>query len=590
MAYQVDKFNGTPLTSVEDGTIDSTTDLRFIGKNYAGYGEVQNENFLHLLENFANTSAPPKTILGQIWYDSGNKKLKFYDGTKFKVAGGAEVSTTAPSNLAIGEFWWDSSSKQLKAWSGTEFVTVGPEASPDLGTSSVVAQVVKDSPGNNNHTILKLIAGGKCVAIINQDDAFTLNSSVNPITDFSVIKKGITLVNTNDSGVSQNNHVFWGSASNALALGGITADQFLQKNAPEPFANEVAFSDNGFTVGDGNDLRIRIENGDEVIVENQLGNAITIRITTPGVTEVSRDVAVFSNTGITPADTNIYSLGTSLSRWSNVYATSMTANTFVGALTGASTGVHTGNVVAVEDSQVLINATTKEIGYNGASIFGNLFGSVSGNVTGTASNASKLVDKTPSITITPGTAEIPIRDASGNIYANRFIGVADKADQVVVSGVYRSSSTAANANTIAARDASGDIYANLFQGTATAARYADLAEKYLADAEYEVGTVVSVGGVAEVTACSWSQRAVGVVSANPAFMMNKDLEGGTYIALKGRVPVKVIGGVRKGDRLVAAADDGCAVVCTPLHETNVFAIALEDSDEAGVKLVEAVVL
>ena len=50
MAYQVDKFNGTFLTSVEDGTIDTTTDIRFVGKNYAGYGEVQNENFLHLLE------------------------------------------------------------------------------------------------------------------------------------------------------------------------------------------------------------------------------------------------------------------------------------------------------------------------------------------------------------------------------------------------------------------------------------------------------------------------------------------------------------------------------------------------------------
>lgn len=588
MAYQVDKFNGTPLTSVEDGTIDSTTDLRFIGKNYAGYGEVQNENFLHLLENFANTSAPPKTIVGQIWYDSGNKKLKFYDGVKFKVAGGAEVSTTAPSNLAIGEFWWDSATKQLKAWSGTEFVTVGPEASPDLGTSSVVAQVVADT-NNSNHTILKLIAGGKCVAIINQDDAFTLNST-NPITDFTTVKKGITLVNTNASGVSQNNHVFWGSASNSLALNGIAADQFLQKNNISAFTDQVSlFSDNGFTLGDGNDLRIRVENGDEVIVENQLGNAITIRITTPGVTAVSRDVAVFSNAGIAPADTNIYSLGGNLARWANVFATTMTANTFVGALTGASTGVHTGNVVANSDAQVLVNANTKEIGYDGAVVRGNLFGSVSGNVTGTASNASKLADKQASITVTAATAEIPIRDTNGNLYATRFIGTADKSDQLAVGGLYRTASTAANANTITSRDASGDIYANLFQGTATAARYADLAEKYLADAEYEVGTVVVVGGEAEVTASSTGQRAIGVVSANPAFMMNKDLEGGTYIALKGRVPVKVVGEVKKGDRLIAAAN-GYAVVGTSMHAGDVFAVALESNDSADVKLVEAVVL
>ena len=122
MAYQVDKFNGTFLTSVEDGTIDTTTDLRFVGKNYAGYGEVQNENFLHILENFANTTAPPKAIEGQVWYDSGNKKLKFYDGAKFKSASGAETSGSAPGGLGIGDFWWDTSAKQLYAWDGAEFI------------------------------------------------------------------------------------------------------------------------------------------------------------------------------------------------------------------------------------------------------------------------------------------------------------------------------------------------------------------------------------------------------------------------------------------------------------------------------------
>jgi hypothetical protein len=86
MAYEVNKFNGVFLTSVADGTIDTNTDLRLVGKNYAGYGEVQNENFVHLLENFANTTAPPKAITGQIWFDTAIKKLKFYDGAKFKTA------------------------------------------------------------------------------------------------------------------------------------------------------------------------------------------------------------------------------------------------------------------------------------------------------------------------------------------------------------------------------------------------------------------------------------------------------------------------------------------------------------------------
>jgi hypothetical protein len=591
MAYQVDKFNGTFLTSVEDGTIDSTTDLRFVGKNYAGYGEVQNENFLHLLENFANTTQPPKSVLGQIWYDSANKRLKFYNGSQFKVAGGAEVSVTAPSGLAVGEFWWDSSAKQLYTYDGTQFVLVGPEASPDLGTSSVVAQVVKDDL-NNSHTILKLLAAGNCVAIINNDAAFNLSTTVNPIAGFTspnTIKKGITLSSTNTAGVSQSDYIYWGTASNALRLGGVLAADYLQKGSVV-FDSEIAFKDPGFTLGDGNDLRIRVENSDEVIIENRLGNEITMRITVTETTD-ERDVAVFNSTGIVPGTTNVYNLGSSTNKWATVFATAINSNllandttTAYNASTKAFTGSFTGNLVGT-DTTVLINATTKQIGYSAANLQGTLTGSVLGNVTGTASNATALNAKLPATTATIDT--VAVRDASANITANRFIGTADKADQLLVGATYRSSATTATANTIAARDASGDIYASLFQGTATAARYADLAEKYLADQEYEVGTVVVVGGAAEVTASSYGELAIGVVSANPAFMMNKDLEGGTYIALKGRVPVKVNGTVKKGDRLVAG-DLGHAQVAA--DRLDVFAVALESSEDTGIKLIEAVVL
>jgi hypothetical protein len=127
-----------------------------------------------------------------------------------------------------------------------------------------------------------------------------------------------------------------------------------------------------------------------------------------------------------------------------------------------------------------------------------------------------------------------------------------------------------------------------FYGISTQAKYADLAEKYLTDVEYPVGTVVAVGGNAEVTASSWGDLAIGVVSDNPAYMMNSALEGGTFIALKGRVPVKVIGTVRKGQRLVAG-DNGCAVAAVP-HANDVFGVALESSDDVGVKLIEAVIL
>lgn len=599
MSYQVDKFNGTFFVSVEDGTIDTTSDLRLVGKNYAGYGEVQNENFLHLLENFSNTTAPPKVIKGQIWFDSANSKLKFYDGSKFKIANGAEVSSTAPSGLGAGEFWWDNTAKQLYTYTGTDFVLVGPAASPELGTSSAVAQVVKDNKTvPDNHTILKLIAGGKTIAIINEGSAFTLGS-VNPIPNFTTIKKGVTLVDTNSNGISQNDYVYWGTSetANALVVNGVRVDaeNFLQKDAPEPFTSEISFSDPGFTVGDGNDLKVSVANGDEVYLANQLGNPITIRITVPGVTTVNHDVAVFDTSGMAPASDAVYSLGTPLSRWNRVYADGLSGDLYAAddsvAYNNATkkfTGAFVGNLLASDSATVLVNAVSKEIGYVGATIRGNLFGSLLGNVTGTASNATTLADKSPSITVTSGTAEIPIRDATGNIYANGFKGTADKADLLLVGSSYRATSLASDANTIAARDEFGDITTRYFRGTATAAQYADLAEKYLADKEYEVGTVVVVGGEAEVTASTWGQRALGVVSANPAYMMNSELEGGTYIALKGRVPVKVVGSVRKGDRLIATAD-GCATAGVP-HSNDVFAIALETNADTAVKVIEAVVL
>ena len=592
MAYQVDKFNGTFLTSVEDGTIDTTTDIRFVGKNYAGYGEVQNENFLHILENFANTTAPPKAVTGQIWFDSANNKLKYYDGSRFKIANGAETGTTAPTGLGIGEFWWDTSSNQLYVWTGIEFALVGPESNPDLGTSAAVAQVVKDT-GLTNRSILTLSSGGKVIGIISKD-AFTINSTVNPIEGFTDVKKGFNLVDTNSSGVSQNDHIYWGTSSNALRLGGIAASDFVQRGNTV-FDQEIVFKDAGFTLGDDNDLKVNVDTTDGLLFQNQLGEDITFRIV---VTQVSdeRDILKVTSSSIEPGVDNVYTVGTASRRWNNIHSATFTGN-LVGNVTGNTAGVHAGNVTGAGGT-VLVNATTNHIGditVTSPNLFGILQGSVVGNVQGTATNASRLTDVDPSIAIPAGANKqsVVIRDSDGNINGVQFVGTADKTDRLKIDDSatdtdpnYRSAKTTKTANTIAARDGSGNLLANIFDGTATAARYADLAEKYLTDQQYEVGTVVKVGGDAEVTACTSDSHAIGVVSENPAFMMNSELEGGTYIALKGRVPVKVGGKVQKGDTLVSG-QNGYAVAGNTGH---VFGVALESNDNESVKLIEAVIL
>jgi len=97
MSYTINHYNGKLLATVADGTVDTSTDLTLIGKNYAGYGQSQNDNFVWLLENFANTTQPPNPLAGQIWYDSANKKLKFFDGSQIRTASTAELGATAPT-------------------------------------------------------------------------------------------------------------------------------------------------------------------------------------------------------------------------------------------------------------------------------------------------------------------------------------------------------------------------------------------------------------------------------------------------------------------------------------------------------------
>jgi hypothetical protein len=137
------------------------------------------------------------------------------------------------------------------------------------------------------------------------------------------------------------------------------------------------------------------------------------------------------------------------------------------------------------------------------------------------------------------------------------------------------------------------IYATVFSGTATQAFYADLAENYLADADYEPGTVLVFGGELEVTICDrkGDTRVAGIVSTNPAHLMNSHLEGEhvTAVALQGRVPVKVLGKVRKGDMLVTSPTPGYAVVNNEAGVGQVIGKALENKEDSGKGIVEAVV-
>ena len=170
MSYIINKTDGTVLTEVVDGSIDqTTTDLTLIGKNASTYGELFNENFVHLLENFANTTEPNHPIAGQLWFDTTENRLKVYDGTGFRVSGGTIVASSAPSGLVQGDIWIDSYRKQLFFYDGTQLTLAGPAHTDQQGLTGLEIESVLDT-NQLSHTIALMYVGQALLGIFSKDE------------------------------------------------------------------------------------------------------------------------------------------------------------------------------------------------------------------------------------------------------------------------------------------------------------------------------------------------------------------------------------------------------------------------------------
>jgi len=165
MSYIINKTDGSVLTEIVDGTVDQTaTDLTLVGKNASSYGESFNENFVHLLENFANTSAPNNPIQGQLWFDTSENRLKIYDGAGFRVSGGSIVSNTIPSTIGQGDIWIDSRRKQLYFNDGVSTILAGPAWSTFQGITGCEVIDINDI-NENLRTIILFKVGGILLGI-----------------------------------------------------------------------------------------------------------------------------------------------------------------------------------------------------------------------------------------------------------------------------------------------------------------------------------------------------------------------------------------------------------------------------------------
>lgn len=236
MPYILNKTDGSVVAVVQDASLDLTTDLTFLGRNYAGYGEVQNENFLKLLENFSNTSSPGKPIEGQLWFDKNfdNKKLNVFDGKTWKSIANLEVASDDPTQRVNpkdpkpGDLWYNTAASQLYVFNGFQYNLIGPSVGADTqagwrgDTDSDVTQ------GEVRNYNIKAVIGAtnEVVAIVSPSTyqtpstpaAFTKYTA--NYNDYAKIYRGITLAGANpDTGISWTagtGSILWGTAAHSL--------------------------------------------------------------------------------------------------------------------------------------------------------------------------------------------------------------------------------------------------------------------------------------------------------------------------------------------------------------------------------------
>ena len=277
MSYTINLTNGTIFATIADGTINTASSMVLVGKNYAGYGEFLDENFIHLLENGSNTTAPGAPLTGQLWWDSANNLMKVYNGSTFKTISSATAQSTAPTNNVTGDLWYDTVNAQLKVWTGTAFLLVGPAFTSGQGITGAIADTITDNV-SVSHVVIKLYVEDDVVGIVSKDAAFTPQAAISGFPN--TIRPGIQLSTLIGTQVP----LFQGTATVAQTLEGYDPSDFLLKNVAETTTGTFAVLNNtGLSVGVNQDFRIGVA-GTAATIFNQTSNGnITFNVNKAGV-------------------------------------------------------------------------------------------------------------------------------------------------------------------------------------------------------------------------------------------------------------------------------------------------------------------
>lgn len=205
MTYVINNYNGTPLVSIPDRTVNLTaTSIKLPGRDYPRYGEPVVEDLVWMLQHFANTTAPLYPIDGQIWYNTTEKVLKVYDASTGTWLGTGKTAygTTAPAGPTNGQLWFDTGTKQLKAWD-SDWKLIGPigtanETDPlalAAPTYTAVQALTCTDTASLTQSVLRISVGGTVIAVISENTFSCLSGAI-PGSGLTSIAKGINLTAT----------------------------------------------------------------------------------------------------------------------------------------------------------------------------------------------------------------------------------------------------------------------------------------------------------------------------------------------------------------------------------------------------------
>lgn len=288
MTYKINKTDGSLIAEVIDSAIDqTTTDITLIGKNVSGYGEFINENFVKILENFANTSQPNNPLTGQLWFDTSENRLKVYDGLGFKNGSGPIVSGTAPTTATQGDFWIDSAENQLHFYTGASNRNLASKIWKDSqGISGFEVDTIYDT-NNAPRVILKLWVANSLLGLFSKYPvAFTPREGTSGLAGFTGIVSPGFNQNTTITGLK-----FHATATSADELIDAQGNSKTVENFVSTVGNSTIDTDQDtgygtltiqnespLILGSGSDSRIKVDQSAFQIINTKPGQDFLLKV------------------------------------------------------------------------------------------------------------------------------------------------------------------------------------------------------------------------------------------------------------------------------------------------------------------------